>query len=80
MTGEKENNLMDISLVRIELSGLEEKISDLDKSLNTEKIRLDIKKLEEEATHEGFWNDQENSQMVLQKIKQLLLRCWNKMK
>jgi peptide chain release factor 2 len=62
---------MDLSLVRIELSGLEEKIADLDRSLGTDKIRNNITELEEEASQEGFWNDQENSQKVLQKIKQL---------
>ena len=63
--------MIDISLVRAEISGFEEKIGDLDKSLGTSKIRNEITALEEEASGEGFWNDQDNSQKVLQKIKQL---------
>lgn len=67
MTEGREVSLIDISLVRTELTGMETKIEDLEKSLDTNKIKREVAELEKEATGEAFWNDQENSQKVLQK-------------
>lgn len=68
---ERIDDLLDLSLIRTELNDLEKKIEDLEKSLDTGSIKDEISKLEKEAATEGFWNDQENSQHVLQKIKRL---------
>ena len=56
---------------RLDLESMENDISEMGDSLGIEKLVSEIKDLEEEAAKDGFWDDLENSQKVLQKTKQL---------
>ncbi len=53
-----------------ELEGYRKDMSELYKILNIEKISEQIKELQEQSAVQGFWDDLENSQIVMQKIKQ----------
>ncbi|MCH5210249.1 MAG: peptide chain release factor 2 [Oscillospiraceae bacterium] len=53
------------------LQGFEESINDLRDSLDIAGAVKEIEELEKESMSEGFWDDMENSQKVLQKTKQL---------
>ena len=56
---------------KIELSSMEEAIVDLGRSLDIDGALVQIKELEEKTATEGFWDDMENSQKILQKMKGL---------
>lgn len=62
-------SLIDKGIIKSEIAELEKLIKDLEISLKPDEIRNDISELEKEATHPGFWNDQEQSQKVLKRIK-----------
>lgn len=47
------------------------RIRDLESALDLAAIRDEINKLEADSSADGFWNDIENSQKVLQRLKQL---------
>jgi peptide chain release factor 2 len=53
------------------LTGLKPVLSNLREALKTKEADAEIAGLEEESAAEGFWNDLENSQKVLQTIKKL---------
>lgn len=61
--------MLDIGIRKTQLQQINKKISDLEKSINTEQLKSDLEKLEIETTAINFWNDSNNSQKVLQKIK-----------
>ncbi len=56
---------------KVKINALKPKLTDLGKALKLDEAKLEIKRLEQESSEEGFWNDLSNSQKVLQKIKQL---------
>lgn len=56
---------------RLKLLGIREQIDDLADALDLKGIKEKIKHFEEESAQAGFWDDIENSQKTLQKIKQL---------
>lgn len=56
---------------KLELQGLEQKINDLETSLDIAGTKEEIAGLEKQAAAQDFWDDMENSQKVLQKTKQL---------
>lgn len=56
---------------RIKLSGLWEQIVDLADALDLEGAKAEVPKLQEKTSASGFWDDLENSQKILQRIKQL---------
>ena len=57
--------------LRLELIEYEKPLKDLGEALGLEKMKKEIIELEEEAGKEGFWNDIENSQKVLKRVRQL---------
>ena len=59
---------------RLDLESMENDISEMGDSLGIEKLVSEIKELEDEAAKDGFWDDLENSQKVLQKTKQLKVK------
>lgn len=69
----KGNNLIMILLdeLKVEMNGYKKDVEELGEVLNIKHAREEIKILQEQATQEGFWDDLENSQKVLQKTKQL---------
>lgn len=66
--------MIDLGLVKSDISTLKKNISDLEKTLDTGSIKEKIGVLEEQSAAVDFWNDQENSQKVLKKIKKLKQR------
>lgn len=55
---------------KMRLSGYESELLDLGDALGLEQLKSEVAKLEKESSSEAFWNDLENSQKVLQKIRQ----------
>jgi len=53
------------------INALRPKLKDLEGAFDLASVRSEIAKLEEESSADGFWNDIENSQKVLQRTKQL---------
>ena len=66
--------MIDLGLVKSDISKLGKNIDDLEKSLDTGSIKDEIGVLEGQTAAMDFWNDQENSQKVLKKIKRLKQR------
>ena len=56
---------------KLRLEGLLPELNDLKDALKLDEIKQEITKLETAAAAEGFWDDIENSQKVLQKTSQL---------
>ena len=63
--------MLEYEQFKIELSGLEKSINDLEASLDIKGKKEKIAELEKDAQAQDFWDDMENSQKVLQKTKQL---------
>ncbi|MBQ8979350.1 MAG: PCRF domain-containing protein, partial [Oscillospiraceae bacterium] len=55
--------------LRVELEGYRKDMTELYKILNIDKLKSDIAELQEQSSADGFWNDLENSQKVMQQIK-----------
>ncbi len=55
---------------RLRLEGYRAELLDLADALGLEELAKEVARLEEESASENFWNDMENSQKVLQKIRQ----------
>ena len=53
------------------ISALQPLLEDLGRALKLDEIAPELERLEQESAGDGFWSDIENSQKVLQKIKQL---------
>ncbi len=56
--------------LRLELEGYRKDMADLYNILNIDKLKEDNTKLQEQSAADGFWDDLENSQKVMQTIKQ----------
>lgn len=56
--------------LRLELEGYRKDMADLYNILNIDKLKEDNAKLQEQSAANGFWDDLENSQKVMQTIKQ----------
>ncbi len=63
--------MLEYEQYKLELQGLEEAINELEFSLDISGTKKQIEELENLAAAPDFWDDMENSQKVLQKIKQL---------
>ena len=63
--------MLEYEQYRLELLGLEQRIADLEVSLDIKGKNEKIAQLEEMATASDFWDDMENSQKILQQTKQL---------
>ena len=55
--------------LKVELEGYRNEMKDLYKILDIDKAKAEIASLQEESGKDGFWDDLENSQKVMQKIK-----------
>ncbi len=56
--------------LKLELEGYRKDMKEMYSILNIDKLNDEIKELQEKSAEEGFWNDIEGSQKVMQKIKQ----------
>ncbi|MGN0696248.1 MAG: peptide chain release factor 2 [Oscillospiraceae bacterium] len=56
--------------LRIELEGYHKDMKELYNILDIDKCRKEIEELQAESAKDGFWDDLENSQKTMQKIKQ----------
>ena len=60
---------------KTKLGALKPTFETLRGALKLDEARTEIETLEAESAAEGFWNDMQNSQKVLQRIKQLKNKC-----
>ena len=65
------SSMIEFDDYKVKINALKPKLTDLGNALKLDEAKLEIKRLEQESSEEGFWNDLSNSQKVLQKIKQL---------
>ena len=68
---ERSDTMLEYDEFRLRLVGMEGGITELKESLDIAGTIEEIKKLEDESAQDGFWDDMENSQKVLQRTKQL---------
>ena len=57
--------------LKLELNSFRKELDELAEVLNIKAAKEEVESLQAQATAEGFWDDLENSQKVLQKTKQL---------
>ncbi len=57
--------------LRVEMTGYRKDLAELGEVLNIKKAQEEVEELHQAAMAEGFWDDLENSQKVLQRTKQL---------
>ena len=60
---------------KVKLTGLRPTLLNLGGALHLDEARSEVDRLEKQSAEDGFWNDIENSQKVLQRIKQLKNKC-----
>jgi peptide chain release factor 2 len=63
--------MIEAGIIKTELNTLKENAEKLIKSLDIENAKKEIAGLEAQAAADGFWNDSQNSQKVLQRMKVL---------
>jgi len=56
--------------LKLELEGYRKDMKELYVILNIDKLKEEVEELQQKSAEDGFWNDLENSQKVMQKIKQ----------
>ena len=56
---------------KVKLNNLLPQLDELEQALNLESTAQEVDFLEAKSAADGFWNDPENSQKVLQRLKQL---------
>ncbi|WP_205410185.1 peptide chain release factor 2 [Acetivibrio cellulolyticus] len=61
--------MLELEQLRLEIDGFENTLKEMGASLDIARMSNDIEELEQKASEPDFWNDIENSQKVLQKIK-----------
>jgi len=60
---------------KLKIAALEPSLLDLSQALKLKETREELEQLEAAQSVEGFWDDLENSQKVLRRIKQLQQKC-----
>ncbi|MCQ2451894.1 MAG: peptide chain release factor 2 [Oscillospiraceae bacterium] len=60
---------------RIKINNCKQQLSDLGEALKLEAAHKEIDELEEQSAQDGFWNDPDKSQKVMQRINQLKSKC-----
>jgi len=68
---ERTVKMLEYEQYRLDLQALEQRINDLEISLDIKGKLAKIEDLEKQASAQDFWDDMENSQKVLQQTKQL---------
>jgi len=67
--------MLEFEEYKVKLNSIKPNLEGLKAALKLDDARAEIARLEEESSAEGFWNDLENSQKVLQRIKRLKNKC-----
>jgi len=68
-------SMIEFDEYKTKLNGLKPTLATLRGALKLDEARAEIADLEKQAEAEGFWNDIQNSQKVLQRTKQLKSKC-----
>ena len=63
--------MLEFEEYKVKLNACKPQLETLQSALKLEDTRKEIEELEAQAAQEGFWNDTQNSQKVLQRTKQL---------
>lgn len=63
--------MLEFEELKLKLEGRRPELRDLGEALGLESAEQEVAKLEAEASHQGFWDDMENSQKVLRRTRQL---------
>ena len=63
--------MIQLDELRIEVEGLTKDIDELSQAMGISNLEKERDELEEQAAQEGFWNDIENSNKVMQTIKHI---------
>jgi peptide chain release factor 2 len=63
--------LLQFEELKLLLEGMHPELADLGEALGLENAKNEVAELEETAAEQSFWNDMENSQKILQKLRQL---------
>jgi len=63
--------MLELDEFKVKLASMRAPLAELGEALDIDGCKKSVAELEEESAQDGFWNDLENSQKVLQKIKQL---------
>ena len=63
--------IIELEEYKQKIAGLQPALKNLMRALKLDEAAKELQNLEEESARDGFWSDLENSQKVLQKIKQL---------
>ena len=63
--------MLEFEELRLKLEGYKKDLTELKSAIGYEMLKEQVAKLEAQAAAEGFWDNVENSQAVLQKISQL---------
>ncbi|MEA4894440.1 MAG: peptide chain release factor 2 [Oscillospiraceae bacterium] len=67
--------MLEFEEYKVKLNNIRPMLDDLGVALKLEDARKETAELERQAEEEGFWEDLENSQMVLKRTKQLKAKC-----
>ena len=62
---------MDLSEVKEKIQTIGNKLEDINKTLNIQELKNNLKDLEEKTTTDGFWDDLKMSSEILKKIKEV---------
>ena len=63
--------MLEYDEIRLELVGMKPQLDDLAEALGLEKDKVEIKDLEEQSSAADFWDDLQNSQKVLKRLREL---------
>ncbi len=69
--------MLEFEEYKVKLNAQKPRLETLRNALKLDELRAEIEKLENEAAQEGFWNDPQSSQKVLQRTKQLKNKVTN---
>jgi peptide chain release factor 2 len=63
--------LLQFEELKLKLEGLRPQLGELGEALGLEEAKREVEELEGRAAQPGFWDDMENSQKLMQRVKQL---------
>jgi len=70
-----EKNMLEFEEYKVKLNNIKPTLEDLGAALKLTEAKFELEELERQAERDGFWEDLENSQMVLKRTKQLRSKC-----